>query len=70
MSGHTKSNKIRNEDIKYRVRVASMVDKMRKARLRSFEHVKRRCVNAPTRLCKRLVIKGTRRGREVFGRGD
>ncbi|KAG5610037.1 hypothetical protein H5410_021318 [Solanum commersonii] len=63
MCGHTRSDKIRNEDIRDKVGVASMVDKMREERLRWFGHVKRRCIDAPVRRCKRLVIEGTRRGR-------
>ncbi|KAG5587348.1 hypothetical protein H5410_047782 [Solanum commersonii] len=41
-----------------------MVDNMTEARLRWFEHVKRKCANAPVmRTCERLNIVGTRRGR-------
>jgi len=46
MCGHTSSNKIRNEDIRNKMGVASVVEKMRKAKLRWFEHVKRRSINA------------------------
>ncbi|KAG5601412.1 hypothetical protein H5410_032782 [Solanum commersonii] len=41
MCGHTRSDKIRNEVIREKVGVASMVDKLREARLRWFGHVKR-----------------------------
>nr|XP_009618544.1 uncharacterized protein LOC104110708 [Nicotiana tomentosiformis] len=41
MCEHTSRYKIRNKDIRDKVGVAYMVDKMRKARLRMFEHVKR-----------------------------
>lgn len=41
--GHTRSDKIRNEDIQNKVGVlASVVDKMREARLRWLDYVKRR----------------------------
>lgn len=40
-----------------------MDDKMREVRLRWYGHVKRRCIAAPVRMCKRLAIMGLRRGR-------
>ncbi|KAG5584745.1 hypothetical protein H5410_045179 [Solanum commersonii] len=57
------SDKIRNEVIREKVRVASVVDKLREVRLRWFGHVKRRCADAPVRRCEGLDIEGTRRGR-------
>ncbi|KAG5591816.1 hypothetical protein H5410_042330 [Solanum commersonii] len=63
MCGHTRSDKIRNEVIREEVGVASVVDKLREARLRWFGHVKRRCADAPVRRCEGLVVEGTRRGR-------
>ncbi|KAG5591582.1 hypothetical protein H5410_042096 [Solanum commersonii] len=48
------SDKIRNEVIREKVGVVSVVDKLREARLRWFGHVRR---------CEGLVVKGTRRGR-------
>ncbi|WMV15452.1 hypothetical protein MTR67_008837 [Solanum verrucosum] len=63
MCGHTRSDKIRNEVIREKVGVASVVDKLREARLRWFGHVKRRCADAPLRRCEELVVDGTRRGR-------
>lgn len=41
MYGHNRRNKIRNEDIRDNIGVASVVDKLRQERLRWFEHVKR-----------------------------
>ncbi|KAG5591785.1 hypothetical protein H5410_042299 [Solanum commersonii] len=41
MCGHTRSDRIRNEVIREKVGVASVVDKLREARLRWFGHVKR-----------------------------
>ncbi|WMV56140.1 hypothetical protein MTR67_049525 [Solanum verrucosum] len=58
-----KSDKIRNEVIREKVGVASVVDKMREARLRWFGHVKRRSADAPVRRCEVMVVEGTRRGR-------
>ncbi|WMV56312.1 hypothetical protein MTR67_049697 [Solanum verrucosum] len=63
MCGHTRSDKIRNEVIREKVGVASVVDKLREARLRWFGHVKRRGADAPVRRCEGLVVEGTRRGR-------
>ncbi|KAG5627914.1 hypothetical protein H5410_013132 [Solanum commersonii] len=48
---------------KEKVGVASVVDKLREARLRWFGHVKRRGADAPVRRCEELVVEGTRRGR-------
>ncbi|KAG5575703.1 hypothetical protein H5410_055837 [Solanum commersonii] len=63
MCGHTRSDKIKNEVIWEKVGVASVVDKLREARLRWFGHVRRRCADAPVRRCEGLAIEGTRRGR-------
>ncbi|XP_060189176.1 uncharacterized protein LOC132618126 isoform X2 [Lycium barbarum] len=63
MCGHTRSDRIRNEDIRDKVGVASVEDKMREARLRWFGHMKRRDTDAPVRRCERLAMDGFRRGR-------
>ncbi|KAG5611191.1 hypothetical protein H5410_022472, partial [Solanum commersonii] len=63
MCGHTRIDKIRNEVIREKVGVASVVDKLREARLRWFGHVKRRGADAPVRRYEGLVVEGTRRGR-------
>lgn len=49
MCGHTKSDRIKNEDIRDKVGVASVVDKMREAKLRWFGYVKRRSADVPVR---------------------
>ncbi|KAG5570465.1 hypothetical protein H5410_060231 [Solanum commersonii] len=46
ISGHNRSDKIRNEVIQEKVGVASVANKMKEARLRWFRHVQRRCINA------------------------
>ncbi|WMV49603.1 hypothetical protein MTR67_042988 [Solanum verrucosum] len=56
LCGHTRSDKIRNDDIWFKVGVAFMVDRMSKVRLGWFGHVKRRCADAPMRLCERLTL--------------
>ncbi|KAL6575106.1 hypothetical protein OROMI_012391 [Orobanche minor] len=47
MCGHTKKDRLRNEVIREKVRVASIEDKMMENRLRWFGHVRRRPVDAP-----------------------
>ncbi|KAL6495852.1 hypothetical protein OROGR_030415 [Orobanche gracilis] len=56
MCGHTKKDRLRNEVIREKVRVASIEDKMMENRLRWFGHVRRRPVDAPVR---RLESWGT-----------
>ncbi|KAG5587041.1 hypothetical protein H5410_047475 [Solanum commersonii] len=63
MCGYTRSDKIRNEVIRKKVGVASVVDKLSKARLRWFGHVKRRGANALVKRCEGLVVEGMQRGR-------
>ncbi|KAL6531877.1 hypothetical protein OROMI_028240 [Orobanche minor] len=64
MCGHTKKDRLRNEAIREKVRVASIEDKMMNNRLRWFGHVRRRPVDAPVR---RLESWGT--SNIVKGRG-
>ena len=64
MIGHTRLDRIRNVDIRSKVGVASIVDKMRECRLLWFGHVRRRPVSAPVRSCESLELRATRRGRE------
>lgn len=68
MCEHTSRDKIKNEDIRDKVRVASMMDKMQEARLRRFEHVKTRCSDALVRRCERLNMIGLRRQVEACQR--
>ncbi|KAJ8557154.1 hypothetical protein K7X08_002779 [Anisodus acutangulus] len=63
MCGHTRRDRIRNDDIRDRMEVASVEDKMREARLRWFGHVQRRNINSPVRRCERLGMDGYMRGR-------
>lgn len=63
LCGHTMRDMIMNEVIWGKVGVASFANKMREARLRWFERVKRRRTDAPVRRCERLVVARVRRGR-------
>ncbi|KAK4367707.1 hypothetical protein RND71_011499 [Anisodus tanguticus] len=63
MCGHTRRYRIRNEDIRDKMRVASVEDKMQEARLRWFGYVQWRDTDAPVRRCERLAMDGFRRGR-------
>ena len=56
MCGKTRMNKIRNEDIRWLVRVAHIEDKMRENRLQWFGHIRRRSMDAPVRKVKRLTL--------------
>nr|XP_016502814.1 PREDICTED: uncharacterized protein LOC107820961 [Nicotiana tabacum] len=58
MWGHTRLDKIRNEDIRAKVGVTPIDDKMREARLRWFGHMRRRSLDAPVRRCERLALSG------------
>lgn len=62
MCGHTKRDKIKNKNIPEKVGVASMVDKMRKTKLRWLGHVKKRCAEAAVTRCERLAIVDSKRG--------
>jgi len=55
MCGYTRMDRIRNEVIRYVVKVAPIEDKMRETRLRWFGHVKR-SVDASVRRCARINI--------------
>ncbi|PHT50091.1 Ketol-acid reductoisomerase, chloroplastic [Capsicum baccatum] len=61
--GLTRGDRVRNEIIWEKVRVASVEDKMREVRLRWFGHVMRRGTNAPVRRYERLALAGFKWGR-------
>ncbi|XP_070040768.1 uncharacterized protein LOC142168883 [Nicotiana tabacum] len=65
MCVHTRRDKIRNKDIRDKVGVVSVVDKMREVRLKWFWQVKRRSTNIPMRRCERLPVIDLRRGRGI-----
>ena len=49
MCGNTRREKVRNEDIRTKIGVASIEEKMRENRLRWFGHVRRRPTDASVR---------------------
>lgn len=49
MCAHTQLDRIRNEEIRNKVKVAPIKDKMKETRLRWFGHIKRRSEDAPVR---------------------
>lgn len=67
-------NMVRNEAMKDNVGVTSIMNKMRKARLRWFEHLNKRCREAPSMLvcnfCHRRFVRVVKVGRIIFGEGD
>jgi hypothetical protein len=63
MCGHTRLDKIKNEHIRQKVRVAEIGDKVREGRLRWYDHVLRRSPQAAVRQCENLSVEGTKRGR-------
>ena len=64
MCGYTRIDRIRNGVIRNLIKVAPIEDKMREIRLRWFDHVKRRSVDAPVRRCEMINISEDKRGRE------
>ena len=49
MCGNTRRDKVKNEDIRTKIGVAFIEEKMRENRLRWFDHVRRRPADAPVR---------------------
>ncbi|KAL6546097.1 hypothetical protein OROGR_009971 [Orobanche gracilis] len=70
MCGHTKKDRLRNEVIREKVRVASIEDKMMENRLRWFGHVRRRPVDAPVRRLENWrtinIVKGRGRPKKIW----
>ncbi|KAM1519454.1 hypothetical protein ACFX1Z_022250 [Malus domestica] len=63
MCGHTRKDKIRNEDIRGKVGVAEIEGKLRENQLRWFGHLQRRPTDAPVRRCDYGTEVQGRRGR-------
>ncbi|KAL6524293.1 hypothetical protein OROGR_016727 [Orobanche gracilis] len=70
MCGHTKKDRLRNEVIREKVRVASIEDKIMENRLRWFGHVRRIPVDAPVRRLESWrtinIVKGRDRPKKTW----
>ena len=56
LCGNTRRDKVRNEDIRTKICVASIEEKMRENRLRWFGHVRRKPADAPVRRVERINL--------------
>ena len=61
MYGNTRRDEVRNEDIRTKIGVASIEEKMRENCLRWFGHVRRRPTDAPVRRVKRIKLGQVKR---------
>ena len=61
--GHARLDKIRNEVIRDKIRVASIEDKMRDVRLCWYGHIRRRPRDAPVRGCETIECPDYKRSR-------
>ena len=61
MCGNTRRDKVRNEDIRTKIGVAFIEEKMRENRLRWFGHVRRRPTDAPVRRVERINLGQVKR---------
>ena len=62
--GHTRKDRVKNEVIREKVRVASVEDKMREVSLHWFGHVMRRGSDALMQRCETLAMDDFRQGRD------
>ena len=61
MCGNTRRDEVRYEDIRTKIGVASIEEKMRENRLRLFGHVRRRLTDVPVRRVKRIKLGQVKR---------
>jgi len=61
MYGNTRRDKVRNEDIRTKIYVAPIEEKMRENRLQWFGHVRRRPTDAPVRRVERIKLGQVKR---------
>ena len=63
MNGNTRTEKIQNEEICFKIGVAPIDKKMTESHLRWFGYVHRREINVPVRKSELIYIEGARKGR-------
>ena len=61
MCGNTRRDKVRNENIRTKIGIASIEEKMRENRLRWFGHVRRRPKDSPVRRVERIKLGQVKR---------
>ena len=61
MCDNTRRDKMRNEDIRTKIGIASIEEKMRENRLRWFDHMRRRPTDAPVRQVERINLGQVKR---------
>ena len=61
MCGNTRRDKMRNENIRTKIGVTSIEEKMRENRLRWFDHVRCKLTDAPIRRLKRIKLRQVKR---------
>ncbi|KAK9713818.1 hypothetical protein RND81_06G053100 [Saponaria officinalis] len=66
MCGHTRKDRLRNEIIKEKVKVAPIEDKMMENRLRWFGHVRRRPMEAPVRRLETWDTERVPKGKKII----
>ena len=64
MCSNTRRDKVRNEDIRIKIGVACIEEKMRENRRRWFGHVRRRLTDAPVRRVERINLGKVKRAQE------
>ena len=63
----TRRDKVRNEDIRTKIGVAPIKEKMRENRLRWFDHVRSRPTDAPVRRVEHIKLGTVKRAQERYG---
>ena len=61
MCGNTRRDKVRNEDIRTKIGVGSIEEKMRENHLRWFDHMRRRPTEAPVRRVEHINLGQVKR---------
>ena len=64
MCGNTQRDKVRNEDIRTKIGVTSIQEKMRENRLRWFGHVRHRPIDVPVHRVERINLGQVKRAQE------